>query len=84
MSYSINLDALRMFLVWSAVLGLGLLTYWFVMLRLAGNWVYRLHSRYFQITRQDFDRIQYTGMLVLKLAIFLFFIIPALALVILR
>lgn len=84
MSHSINLDALRMFLVWSAVLGIGLLTYWFVMLRLAGNWVYRLHSRYFQITRQDFDRIQYTGMLALKLAIFLFFIIPALALVILR
>jgi hypothetical protein len=84
MTHSIDLDTLRMFLVWCAVLGMGLLSYWFVMLRLAGNWVYRLHSRFFQISRPDFDRIQYSGMLALKLCVFVLFIIPALALVILR
>jgi len=56
--------------------GMALLMVWFAWLVFAGDWVYQVHSRWFQIPRQSFDAIHYAGMAVTKIAIIVFFLLP--------
>ena len=65
---------------WCAVLNIGLLLYWLVLLKFAHEWVYRFHSRWFELSRQTFDAIHYAGMAFYKICIFLFNLTPYLVL----
>ena len=44
------------------------------------DWIYRMHSRWFRISEERFDAIHYAGMAIFKTAIFLFNLVPYLAL----
>lgn len=59
--------------------GMVLLMVWFAWFAVAGNWIYQIHARWFQIPRQSFDAIHYIGMAVTKIAIILFFLLPWIA-----
>ncbi len=56
-----------------------LLAVWFAWFAVAGDWIYQVHTRWFQIPRQSFDAIHYAGMAVTKIAIILFFLLPWIA-----
>lgn len=56
--------------------GILLLTVWFLCFALAGDCIYRLHSRWFSIPRPAFDTLHYALMAVTKIAIILFFLLP--------
>ena len=58
------------------VLAVCLLLFWFVFLLLAGDWAYSIHSRWFDISKRDFDLTFYCGMAFFKIASFLFFLLP--------
>ncbi len=60
--------------------GIFLLMFWFLMYALAGDWVYRMHSSLFMISRPDFELMHYAGMMFFKLFIFAVFLIPYIAL----
>ena len=75
-----DLELLRGTLAWSAVLNMGILLWWFLFITLAGDWVYKMHSRFYNIQRNHFDTIHYAGMTFYKICIFTFFIVPYLAL----
>ena len=47
---------------------------------LARDFMQRLHGRWFQLSRQQFDVIHYAGMAVFKLGIILFNLVPYVAL----
>lgn len=70
------------FLLWSAMLNMLLLLWWFLFFAFAHDWMYRLHSRWFTISVEKFDAIHYAGMAFYKIAIFLLFLVPYLALLI--
>ncbi len=72
----------RDFLLWSAVINMLLLLWWFLFLKFAHDWTYQLHSRWFKIAPEKFDAIHYAGLAFYKIAIFLFNIVPYLALLI--
>ncbi|WP_439134520.1 DUF6868 family protein [Pseudomaricurvus sp.] len=76
------IEVLRSVLGWCAVINIVIVTYWFVMMSVAGNWVYRMHSRWFPIPQERFIEIHYVGMMRYKLASFMFTIVPYLALLI--
>ena len=59
--------------------GMALLIIWFAGYAAAGDWIYQVHSRWFQIPRQTFDAIHYAGMAVTKIANILFFLLPWIA-----
>ena len=59
--------------------GMVLLMVWFAWFTVAGDWIYQVHSRWFQIPRPSFDAIHYAGMAVTKIAIILFFLLPWIA-----
>ena len=75
-----TVDILRGVLGWCAIINIGVLIFWFLMLVVAHDWVYRMHSRWFKIPVETFDAIHYAGVLFFKLFVFFFNIIPYFAL----
>ncbi len=55
---------------------MGLPLYWFLFMTLDRNRVYRMHCRWYRIPEERFDAIHYTGILMLKITIFVFTIVP--------
>ena len=70
----------RSFLLWCTVINYGLLLWWFLVFRLAHDWLYRLHSRWFHLSIEQLDTINYAGMAFYKIGIILFNLVPLVAL----
>lgn len=75
-----TIEIIRDVLGWCAAINLGLLLWWFLFLLFAHDWTYRLHCKWFQLSMAQFDTIHYSGMLLFKLGIFLFNLVPYFAL----
>ncbi|MDI6755124.1 MAG: hypothetical protein QME78_12120 [Thermodesulfobacteriota bacterium] len=67
---------------WCLIMNVGLLLWWFLVFSLAHDWVYRIHGRWFTLSEERFDAIHYLGMAMFKIAIFMFNIVPYIALLI--
>jgi len=65
---------------WCIVINFGVLLYWFLFLRFAHDWVYQMQSRWFRISETRFDEIHYTAFAYYKLSVFIFVVVPYLAL----
>lgn len=77
-----EMSTLRDVLVWSLVVNYGILLVWFVMFSLAHDAVYRLHTRWFRLSRETFDALNYGGMAVYKIGVLLLNVAPLVALLI--
>ena len=75
-----NLEQLREILGWCCLLNLGILLLWWAFFSLAHDLVYRFHTRWFQLSRERFDAIHYSGMALLKLFVYVFQLVPYLVL----
>ena len=75
-----NSDFLCLFLLWSLAINYAILMTWFVVFVAARNWLRALHGRWFRLSDDSFDAIHYGGMAVYKIGIFLFNLVPLLAL----
>ena len=73
---NIDLDAVRQILIWSLVVNYVVLLVWFAAIALAHDRVYRLHTRWFQLSRESFDAIHYGGMAVYKIGVLLLNVAP--------
>ena len=70
------LDAVAGVFLRCFVLAFCLLLFSFVFYLLAADWAYSIHSRWFEISRLHFDLMYYYVMAFMKIATFLFFLIP--------
>ena len=75
-----TLEVLHAVLGWCVVINAGLLAWWFLFFWLAHDWMYRFHGRMFRMSVETFDTIHYAGMAMLKIGVFLFNLVPYLAL----
>lgn len=75
-----TLETTRSMLAWCSTINLGLLTGWVLAFFLARDWIYQVHSLWFQIPRDRFDAFHYTGMAFFKILILVFNLVPYLAL----
>ncbi|MBT3235984.1 MAG: hypothetical protein HN353_08535 [Bdellovibrionales bacterium] len=66
-------------LFWCMIINLGLLLWWFLIVVLAHDFVYQMHSRWFKLSVEKFDSIHYAGMAYFKLLVFVFFVVPYIA-----
>lgn len=73
---TIDLDALRQILIWSLVVNYVVLLVWFAALVIAHDGIYRLHSRWFRLSREQFDALHYGGMAAYKIGILLLNVAP--------
>lgn len=74
-----DLSTLRDVLVWSLIVNYAILLVWFVMFSLAHDAVYRLHTRWFRLSRESFDALNYGGMAVYKIGVLLLNVAPLVA-----
>ena len=72
-------EVIRDVLAWCTVINYGLLVFWFVGFVLAHDWIYRVHGKWFTLSKENFDAIHYAGLAFFKLGIFLFNLVPYLA-----
>ena len=77
-----EIHEIRDALLWCTVINMAMLLLWSVMLTVAGDWIYRFHGKWFHMSREAFNAIHYSGILLFKIAIFLFNLVPYIALVI--
>jgi hypothetical protein len=75
-----TLELIRNTLGWCAIINMGLLLWWLLFFVNAHDWMYKFHGKWFKISTETFDAIHYAGMAAFKIAIFLFNLVPYLAL----
>jgi len=75
-----TLEILRDTLLWCTVINYGILLCWALVFINGRDWMHRLHGRWFRLSPERFDTIHYAGMAVYKLGIFLFNLVPFIAL----
>ena len=75
-----DMERVQTFLLWCAGLNTVALLLWFCIITFAGSLVYRIHSIWFEMTREHFNAIHYGAMMAYKAAIFFFLLVPWLAL----
>jgi len=75
-----TVEVVRDMLAWCTVIDYIVLFIWFFFLVFAHDWMYRVHSRWYKISREKFDEIHYAGMALFKIGILLFNLAPYLAL----
>ena len=77
-----EINEIRNVLMWCTIIDYGILLLWFAMFRLAGDWMYRIHSKWFPMSKDAFNVIHYSGIGLFKLVVFAFNLVPFVALLI--
>jgi hypothetical protein len=67
------------FFAWCTLINYSMLLIWFVVFCLGHNWLHLMHGKWFELTEQQFDVINYCGMGFCKLFIFVFNLAPYIA-----
>jgi len=76
----VGINEIRDVLMWCTIINFGILMVWFAMFACAGNWIYRYHGKWFPMSREAFNAAHYSLMGLFKLAIFVFNLVPYVAL----
>jgi len=74
------IETARDALLWCAILNYGLLVVWFLLYLLPHEWLYRLWGRWFRLTAKEFDTINFAGIVLYKVGVLLFNLVPYVAL----
>jgi len=72
------------FLLYSALINMGLLLWWVSFFIFGRSVIYRMQSRWFKISEERFDTIHYSGTALYKICIFVFNIVPYFALMLIN
>jgi hypothetical protein len=75
-----DVQTLRAFFLWCTLLNGALLAFSALLLTFAGGWVYRLHSRWYPMPRETFNAAIYGMLGLFKILVFVFNLVPYLAL----
>jgi hypothetical protein len=76
----VTLDILREFFFWNMVINMGLLTFSFIMIMAVRPLAYKIHGKLFALKEEQIDVIWYTVLAGYKIAIFVFNVVPYIAL----
>ena len=79
-----DIQTLTTFFMWCIILNVALLLLSSLMCICAKDWAYRIHSKWFAISRETFNIAIYSFLGVYKVLIFVFCLIPYLALLIIK
>jgi hypothetical protein len=77
-----DIVALRTFFMWCTLINGALLILSALLLMGAGDWVYRLHRRWFALSRETFTAMVYGFLGIYKVLVITFNLVPFLALAI--
>ena len=75
-----SIEMVRAVLLWCTVINLGLLLCWGLLFTLAHDWGHRLTRRRFRLSVEQFDVINYAGIVIFKIGTIVFNLVPYVAL----
>ncbi len=75
-----TVEMIRETLLWCTIFNVGMLIVWFLGFLLLHDLIHRLHGKWFKLSVEQFDAIHYAGMAFYKIAIFMFNLVPYIAL----
>lgn len=75
-----GIQALQHFFMWCTIINFGMLLFFFTVLMLAGDLIYRLHNTWFPMSREALNIIIYSFLAIYKIIIIAFNLIPWIAL----
>lgn len=75
-----TVSELKDFLWWSTVINYGVLLLWFGVFTCAHDWLYRMHARWFKLSTDQFDALNYMGVAIYKIGVILLNLVPLAAL----
>jgi hypothetical protein len=68
------------FFAWCTLINYFVLVIWFILFCLGHDWLHLMHGKWFELTEQQFDLVNYCGMGSFKLFILVFNLAPYIAL----
>ncbi len=77
-----DIQTLTSFFMWCTIINGGLFIYWATWCMFAPDWVYRMQSRWFPISREAYDVTIYAFLGGFKIVFIVFNLVPYLALLI--
>lgn len=75
-----HIESLREMLLYCTIINFTFLGLWGLLFTLPHGWMYRLGGRVFRLSAEQFDAINMTGILLYKIGVILFNLVPYLAL----
>lgn len=75
-----TLELIRDVFAWCTLINLGILVIWGIYLMAARDWLYGMHSRWFNVSSEQFDALHYGGLGIFKIGWILFNLVPYLSL----
>jgi hypothetical protein len=72
----VNIETTRSFFLWCTVINIALLGVWALLATLGRSWLYRLTSRLFRLTPEQFDLLNFAGITLYKMGVLLFNLVP--------
>jgi hypothetical protein len=79
-----TIEMVRSTLLWCTVINYGLLLLWSLLYILPHQWMYRLWGRWCRLTAEQFDALNFAGIMLYKMGILLLNLVPFVALTIVR
>ena len=75
-----NISLLQNILLDCLLINYGIIVVWFLVFRFGHDWLFGLHGRWFNLSRERFDAVHYAGMTIYKIGILLLILTPYIAL----
>jgi hypothetical protein len=75
-----SMETVRSALLWSTVINYAVLVVWFLVYVLGRRWLCGLWGRWFRLTDEQFDAVNFGGMALYKVGILLWNLAPCVAL----
>ena len=79
-----SIDVVPNFFLWCTVINYLVLVVWFLLLVFPHQWLYRFWGKWFPLTAEQLDAINFGAITLYKLGILLFNLVPYIALRIVR
>ena len=77
---AMNIDEIKLALLWCFGINYAILFIWFGAFVLAHDRLYRLHTRWFKLSVETFDAMHYAGLSLYKMGVILLNLVPLIAL----
>ena len=77
-----DMQVLTSFFLWCTILNVGLLVISFLLLNFMGDFAYKMHRKWFPISRETFNIAIYSFIGIYKIMVFVFNVVPLVALLI--
>lgn len=77
---AMNMNEIKLALLWCFGINYAILFIWFGAFVLAHDRLYRLHARWFKLSVETFDAMHYAGLSLYKMGVILLNLVPLIAL----